>query len=67
MNRAPRWHHGHSILSVIRIRSAGCMPLLYFFLIMAFNYFYISIQYNPMEIANNLSKEQRYYPGHPSW
>lgn len=37
--------------------------VLYFFLIMAFNYFYISIQYNPMEIANNLRKNNGTIPG----
>ena len=28
--------------------------LIYFILIIAFNYFYVSMQYNPIEIANNL-------------
>ena len=28
--------------------------VIYFLLIIAFNYFYVSIQYNPVEIANNL-------------
>ncbi|MBS4785081.1 MAG: preprotein translocase subunit SecY [Clostridiales bacterium] len=37
--------------------------ILYFFLIMAFNYFYIAIQYNPMEIANNLRKNNGTIPG----
>ena len=37
--------------------------IFYFFLIMAFNYFYISIQYNPMEIANNLRKNNGTIPG----
>ena len=31
--------------------------------LMAFNYFYISIQYNPMEIANNLRKNNGTIPG----
>ena len=37
--------------------------ILYFFLIMAFNYFYIAIQYNPLEIANNLRKNNGTIPG----
>ena len=45
------------ILSVIRY-DHWVYAVLYFFLIMAFNYFYISIQYNPMEIANNLRKNR---------
>ena len=31
--------------------------ILYFVLIIAFNYFYVAIQYNPIEIANNLRKK----------
>ncbi len=30
--------------------------ILYFFLIIAFSYFYVTVQYNPVEIANNLRK-----------
>ena len=37
--------------------------LLYFVLIIAFNYFYLSIQYNPVEIANNLRKNSGTVPG----
>ena len=39
--------------------------VLYLLLILAFNYFYVAIQYNPVEIANNLREEQRCYPRHP--
>jgi len=38
--------------------------VIYFFLIIAFNYFYISIQYNPIEIANNLKKNNGAIPGY---
>ena len=34
-----------------------------FLLIIAFNYFYIAIQYNPVEIANNLKKNNGAIPG----
>lgn len=37
--------------------------VLYFFLIMAFNLFYVSVQYNPVEIANNLRKNSGAVPG----
>ncbi|MCL2633767.1 MAG: preprotein translocase subunit SecY [Oscillospiraceae bacterium] len=38
--------------------------VLYFFLIMGFNYFYVAIQYNPVEIANNLKKNNGAIPGY---
>ena len=37
--------------------------ILYFILIIAFNYFYVSIQYNPTEIANNLRQSNGGIPG----
>jgi preprotein translocase subunit SecY len=37
--------------------------VLYFVLIIAFNYFYLSIQYNPIEISNNLRKNSGGVPG----
>ena len=37
--------------------------ILYAVLIFAFNYFYISIQYDPIEIANNLRKNAGTIPG----
>ena len=38
--------------------------IIYFVLIIAFNYFYVSIQYNPVEIANNLKKNNGAIPGY---
>jgi len=38
--------------------------VLYFLLIIAFNYFYVAIQYNPLEIANNLKKNNGAIPGY---
>lgn len=38
--------------------------VIYFVLIIAFNYFYVSIQYNPVEIANNLKKNNGAIPGY---
>lgn len=37
--------------------------ILYFLLIIAFNYFYVSVQYNPLEISNNLRKNSGGIPG----
>ena len=37
--------------------------VLYFILIVAFSYFYIAIQYNPVEMANNLQKNNGAIPG----
>lgn len=38
--------------------------VIYFLLIIAFNYFYVSISYNPVEIANNLKKNNGAIPGY---
>jgi preprotein translocase subunit SecY len=37
--------------------------ILYLILIIAFNYFYVAIQYNPLEMANNLRKNNGAIPG----
>ena len=37
--------------------------VIYFVLIIAFNYFYVSMQYNPIEIANNLRQSNGGIPG----
>jgi len=37
--------------------------ICYFILIVAFSYFYSSIQFNPIEIANNLKKNGGFIPG----
>ncbi len=37
--------------------------VLYLLLIVAFNYFYVSIQYNPIEIANNIKSNNGAIPG----
>ena len=38
-------------------------PIVYFILIILFAYFYVTIQYNPIEIANNLHKNNGAIPG----
>ena len=37
--------------------------IVYFFLIIAFSYFYATIQFNPIEIANNQKKNGGFIPG----
>ena len=37
--------------------------VIYFILIIGFNYFYVAIQYNPIEISNNLRKNSGTVPG----
>ncbi|MFQ9871597.1 MAG: preprotein translocase subunit SecY [Oscillospiraceae bacterium] len=37
--------------------------ILYFLLIILFNYFYVAIQYNPLEMSNNLRKNNGAIPG----
>ena len=37
--------------------------IIYFILIIGFNYFYVAIQYNPIEIAKNLRKNSGAIPG----
>ena len=44
-------------------RTSWSYAILYFILIIAFNYFYVSIQYNPIEIANNLRQSNGGIPG----
>lgn len=44
-------------------QSSWTYAILYFILIIAFNYFYVSIQYNPVEIANNLRQSNGGIPG----
>ena len=58
---------GYTILSML---SAGMGPwwcdviysVLYFLLIIFFTYFYASIQFNPIEIANNIKKNGGFIP-----
>ena len=37
--------------------------IVYFLLIIGFSYFYSTIQFNPVEIANNLKKQGGFIPG----
>ncbi|MFA5658772.1 MAG: preprotein translocase subunit SecY [Oscillospiraceae bacterium] len=43
--------------------SSAPYAIMYFLLIIGFNYFYVSMQYNPIEIANNLRSNNGGIPG----
>ena len=51
----------HTFLSVFNSTSA-LYAVIYFLLIIAFSYFYATIQFNPVEVANNLKKNGGYIP-----
>ena len=44
--------------------SGWAYAVIYFLLIIGFNYFYVTIQYNPVEIANNLRNNNGTVPGY---
>lgn len=52
----------YNFFSVFNYDSWG-YAIIYFVLIIAFNFFYVAIQYNPIEIANNLRKSNGSIPG----
>lgn len=43
--------------------NSAIYAIIYFILIIGFNYFYVTIQYNPIEISNNLKKNNGAIPG----
>lgn len=43
--------------------NSALYAIIYFLLIIAFNFFYVQIQYNPHEMANNLKKNNGGIPG----
>ena len=52
----------YSIYNAIDTKSVIYM-VVYFIMIIGFSYFYSSIQFNPVEIANNLKKNGGFIPG----
>ena len=52
----------NGFLSFFSTQSWG-YAIIYFLLIIAFNYFYVSMQYNPIEIANQLRQNNGAIPG----
>lgn len=52
----------HTFLSVFNSTSV-LYAVIYFILIIGFSYFYATIQFNPIEVANNLKKNGGFVPG----
>lgn len=52
----------NGFINFFRMNSGG-YAAIYFVLIIAFNFFYVSMQYNPVEIANNLRQNNGAIPG----
>ncbi|MBR7038690.1 MAG: preprotein translocase subunit SecY [Oscillospiraceae bacterium] len=52
----------YHFINFFKTTSAG-YAVLYLILIVAFNYFYVSMQYNPVEIANGLRQNNGAIPG----
>ncbi len=50
------------ILTYLNVNSLGYMAL-YFLLVLAFTFFYVSITFNPDQIAENIQKRGGYVPG----
>ena len=50
-------------LSIFNYNTA-LYAVIYFIFIIIFNYFYVSIQYNPIEMANNLKRNNGAIPGY---
>ena len=53
---------GYAVLNAIDSKSVLYL-LIYFVLIIGFSYFYASIQFNPVEISNNLKRNGGFIPG----
>ena len=57
----PKWQDGWVMRYFDSDTVAYC--IIYFLLILFFSYFYSTIQFNPVEVANNLKKNGGYIPG----
>lgn len=57
----PKWQDGWFIN--LFDTSSWFYAIIYFLLIIFFAYFYATIQFNPVEVANNLKKQGGYIPG----
>ena len=69
-----KMYGGQASYIPIKVNMTGVMPIIFastlcslpgliFRLIVAFNYFYVAIQYNPVDIANQLRKNNGTIPG----
>ena len=57
------WTTANSGMMRIFDTSKPFYSILYFFLIVGFSYFYASMSFNPIEVANNLKKNGGFIPG----
>ena len=53
----------NSIVELFKAQQSWLYVGIYFLLILGFSYFYVSIQYNPLEMANNLKNNNGTIPG----
>ena len=57
------WTTQNSLLMRLFDTSKPFYSVLYFLLIVGFSYFYATMQFNPIEVANNLKKNGGFIPG----
>ena len=57
------WNVGNSAMMRLFDTSKPFYSIMYFFLIVGFSYFYASMTFNPIEVANNLKKNGGFIPG----
>ncbi|HIS45377.1 MAG TPA: preprotein translocase subunit SecY [Candidatus Scatomorpha merdigallinarum] len=58
----PSWNDSWLMVNVFNTNTVP-YAIIYFLLIIAFSYFYATIQFDPVEIANNLKKNGGFIPG----
>lgn len=58
----PSWQNSWLMVNVFNTNTVP-YAIIYFLLIIAFSYFYATIQFDPVEIANNLKKNGGFIPG----
>ena len=58
----PKWQNGW-VMKHIFDTTTWPYIVIYFLLIIFFSYFYSTIQFNPIEVANNLKKNGGFIPG----
>jgi preprotein translocase subunit SecY len=59
----PKWNSPDHWTNTVFGQTSWLYMIVYFLLIVFFSYFYSTIQFNPIEIANNLKKNGGFIPG----
>ena len=57
------WTTDNSIMMQLFDTTKPFYSIIYFLLIVGFSYFYATMQFNPVEVANNLKKNGGFIPG----